>query len=107
MKEKNLPDLCADRIDYSLRSAMAFREIQSAQYFIEHLSVQNDQWIFIDLDSAEKFAELFLHINTEYYSGIFSAVMFRTVGDYLRHAIQKKYISKTDLYTTDKQVLQK
>ena len=36
-----------------------------------------------------------------------SAVMFRTVGDYLKHALNKNYISENDLYTTDKLVLSK
>lgn len=33
--------------------------------------------------------------------------MFRTVGDYLRYALSKGYISEVDLYTTDKIVLEK
>lgn len=33
--------------------------------------------------------------------------MFRTVGDYLRYALSKNYIFETDLYTTDKIVLEK
>ncbi len=48
-----------------------------------------------------------MKLNTNYYSGIQSAVMFRTVGDYLRYALSKEYISETDLYTTDKIVLSK
>jgi len=33
--------------------------------------------------------------------------MLRTVGDYLRYALSKKYITEIDLYTTDKIVLKK
>jgi len=33
--------------------------------------------------------------------------MFRTVGDCLRYALQKRYISEDDLYTTDKVVIEK
>ena len=57
--------------------------------------------------SQEKYAKLFLKLNTDYYAGLPSAVMFRTVGDYLRYALSKDYISETDLYTTDKIVLRK
>lgn len=105
LKETSLPDLCSDRIDYSLRTATVFREIENGKYFIDNLFTQNGKWIFKDLESAEKFAELFLKLNTDYYSGLPSAVMFRTVGDYLRYALTKKYISAADLYTTDKIVL--
>ncbi|MEA3293232.1 MAG: HD domain-containing protein [Patescibacteria group bacterium] len=107
LEEKDLPDLCADRIDYSLRTATVFKEIENGKYFIDNLLAENGKWIFKDFESAEKYAKLFLKLNTDYYAGLPSAVMFRTVGDYLRYALSKNYISETDLYATDKFVLEK
>ncbi len=109
LKEKDLPDLCADRIDYSLRAAVIFGELndEDKKYLLDNLTVENNNWVFKNFESAEKYAELFLKLNTVYYSGFPSAVMFRTVGDYLRYALQKGYISENDLYTTDKIVLEK
>ena len=107
LKEKDSPDLCADRIDYSLRTALVFKEINSAEYFLENLTAENGRWIFKNFESAEKYAELFLKINTNYYAGLPSAVMFRTVGDYLRYALLKGYILENDFYATDKIVLSK
>ncbi|MBI2263045.1 HD domain-containing protein [Candidatus Berkelbacteria bacterium] len=34
LKEKDLPDLCADRIDYSLRTATSFKEIENGKYLL-------------------------------------------------------------------------
>lgn len=107
LKEKDLPDLCADRIDYSLRTACLFGEIEDAKYFLDNLTVENGRWIFKDFENAKKYAELFLRLNTLYYAGLPSAVMFRTVGDYLRYALSKRYLTENDLYTTDKMVLSK
>jgi hypothetical protein len=107
LKEKILPDLCADRIDYSLRTAIIFKEIKNGNFFINNLTAKNGKWIFKNFESAKKYAELFLKLNTDYYAGMLSAVMFRTVGDYLRYTLSKQYISETDLYTTDKIVLSK
>src|SRR3989344_2921489 len=107
LKEKDLPDLCADRIDYSLRNAVVFGEIENGKYFIDNLTTKDGKWILKKFESAKKYAELFLKLNTDYYSGLPSAVMFKTVGDYLRYALSKNYISETDLYTTDKIVLGK
>lgn len=107
LKENDLPDLCADRIDYSLRTATVFGVIENGEYFIDNLLAENGKWIFKNFEGAEKYAELFLKLNTDYYAGLLSAVMFRTVGDYLRYALSKNYISETDLYTTDKIVLKK
>lgn len=107
LKEKNLPDLCADRIDYSLRTACIFKEIENANYFLNNLTSENGQWVFKNFESAKKYAELFKKLNIKYYAGIESAVMFRTVGDCLRHALSKNYIIEADLYTTDQAVLLK
>lgn len=107
--EKTLPDLCADRIDYSLRSGTVLKEIdrETLNYFLDHLSVENNHWIFNDFESAKKYAELFFKLNTFYFAGIWSAVMFRTVGDTLRYALNQGYLSEDDLYTTDEEVLEK
>ena len=107
LKENDLPDLCSDRIDYSLRTAVVFKEIKNGKFFTDNLAAKNGKWIFKDFESAKKYAELFLILNTKYYSGIPSAVMFLTVGNYLRYALSKEYIFETDLYTTDKIVLSK
>ncbi len=109
LKEKNLPDICADRIDYSLRTAVIFKELKQkdAQEILDNLIVENNNWVFKNIEFARKYAELFLKLNTKYYAGILSAVMFRTVGDYLRYALAKDYIEQSDLYSTDKQVLSK
>ncbi len=109
LKEKSLPGLCADRIDYSLRTAVIFGELneQDKNYLLKNLITESNNWVFKNYDSAKKYAELFLKLNTIYYSGLPSAVMFRAVGDYLRYALQKSYISENDLYTTDKAVVEK
>lgn len=109
LKEKDLPDLCADRIDYSLRTAIVFGNItkKDAEKILGSLTTKNGGWIFENFEIAKSYAELFRKLNTEYYSGLPSAVMFHTVGEYLRHALQKKFITEQDLYGTDAEVLDK
>jgi len=109
LKEKNLPDLCADRIDYSLKTASIFGEQNNRDkdYILDNLIVENNNWLFKDLKSAKKYAELFLKLNTVYYSGLSSAIMFKAVGDCIKHALEKKYITENDLYKTDDVVLEK
>lgn len=109
LKENNLPDLCADRIDYCLRIMFIFGELnnEDRNYLLESLTTENNNWVFKNFESTKKFAELFLKLNIVYLSGLSSAIMFRAVGDYLKYALQKGYISEKDIYTTDKIVLQK
>ncbi|MDD2731686.1 MAG: hypothetical protein PHI53_00630 [Candidatus Pacebacteria bacterium] len=40
-------------------------------------------------EDKQTIAKLFLKLNADYYAGLSSAVMFRTVGDYLRYALSK------------------
>lgn len=107
--ERKLPDLCADRIDYSLRTATHFQDAtgEEIKYFLDSLAIKNNQWVFNDLKSAKKYARLFFNLNKNYYAGLSSAIMFRTVGDAMKYAIEKKYISKDDLWTTEDEVLEK
>jgi len=109
LKEKLLPDLCADRIDYSLREAVIFNEISSAEArnILNNLTVKNNRWVFNNFKTAKKFAQLFYKLNKIYFCGLPTAIMFRTVGDCLKYALQKKYIRFDDLYTTDKIVIAK
>jgi hypothetical protein len=109
LKERELPDLCADRLDYSLRTALIFGEAgrQTINSFLENLLVQENQWVFRNPITARQYAELFFVLNRDYYAGFASAVMFNAVGNYLKHALRKGYIYEEDLFTTDQEVLAK
>lgn len=107
--EKPVPNLCADRLDYSLRTAIIFQEIneKTLNYLINNLITKDNQWVFRDQKSAKKYAELFLKMNRGYYAGLASAKMFRTVGDLIKYGLQKGYLNFDDLYTIDEKVLRK
>jgi HD superfamily phosphohydrolase len=107
LKENDLPDLCADRIDYALRTGLVFGRISSPNYFLDDLSVIKNKWVFKSFESARDFAKLFFHLNSKYFSALVSAVMLRSVGDYIGHALKNGYIDESDLYATDSEVLEK
>ncbi|MCX6794625.1 MAG: HD domain-containing protein [Candidatus Falkowbacteria bacterium] len=107
LKETELPDLCADRLDYSLRAAIIYNLIKDGKYFLDSLTAENGRWIFKDFTSAQKYAELFLKLNNDYYADLSAAAMLRSVGEYLRYALAREYITESDLYTTDQEVLKK
>lgn len=109
LKEKELPDLCADRIDYSLKTAVTFEKLNQKElnYLLDDLTVENNNWVFKNFGGAKKYADLFLKLNNKYYAGFPSAVMLRIVGDCLRYALQQGYVLENDLYTTDEMVIAK
>lgn len=109
LKENSLPDICADRIDYALRTACSYQKmtVEEAGYYLKNLLVKEKSWYFNSFEAAKRFAGLFEELNKIYFAGLPSAIMHRTVGDYLKRALQQKYITKQDLYMTDQEVLDK
>jgi len=109
LKENELPDICADRIDYSLRGFLVFkiapREV--VDYFLRHLKAENGKWFFNDSQSAERYANLFKELNTSCYCAPKTAHMFRTTAEYIKRGLDYGYINDEDLYTTDTEVLNK
>jgi len=109
LKEKQLPDLCADRIDYFLRELRVTNKATQEEIdeFIENFIIIDNLWVFKDRNLAKKYAYLFLEINNWFWSGLESAVMFKTSGDLLKYALAKKVLIKDDLFTIDEDVLSK
>jgi hypothetical protein len=74
---------------------------------LHRLHTDGTTWFFDTFESAKVYASLFSYLNTRYWSGMESALMFRTVGDCLRYAKEQGYVSSKDLYATDDEVLEK
>jgi len=109
LKENHLPDLCADRMDYSLREAIIFNEIGESDIkeFFNNLTVIENQWVFKTFETAQNYAKLFSVLNNNYWCSLKNSVMFLTVKEYLQHGLRKKYITRQDLFSTDEEVLEK
>jgi|SRR3989344_4471005 len=109
LKERELPDLCADRIDYFLREAKNLKKAvqKEVDEFIGNLTTVDNFWVFKDKDIARKYAYLFLDINNFFWSGLETGVMFKTMGELIKYAIDKNIITWDDLFTTDKEVWNK
>jgi len=109
LREKLLPDLCADRIDYALRTAVSSNKWdgERVQSTLSRLQVEENQWIFSDLEAAREYGQLFAEMNTNYYTHFLSVVMHYAVTECLRYCLEQSYIRYDDLYTTDAEVLDK
>lgn len=109
LKERELPDLCADRIDYFLRDGLAFKKVSKSEIreFLNDLTVKENYWVFINKDMAIKYAYLYLEVNNVCWSGLETGVMFKTMGELIKYAIKKGVLNRKDLFTTDKEVWEK
>lgn len=107
--ETELPDLCADRIDYILRGALhyGYRDEAWVRAMLDALEAKDGHWIFRVEAAAHSFAETFATINAEVYAGPTSALMFRSVGDCLKEALKRGVITPDDLFGDDLSVVAK
>jgi len=108
--EQPSPALCADRIDYFLRTfpLMYPKKVAGArcQYVLSHLIVSEGVFAFDDVKAASWFAQLFNWTDARFWSSEVSAVMFGYGGLLFRKALQKGLLTLEDFYMlSDKQII--
>ena len=108
--EQSLPDICADRLEYSLTDFVAFldMDISEVKEIIGHIKVNpKNKWYFDDAEVGYEYAKLFKDLNDRYFSGLLSANMFKSIKDFVKYALEKEYIDEKDLETEDQYVIDK
>ncbi|VVB69993.1 Uncharacterised protein [uncultured archaeon] len=105
--EQPIPDLCADRIDYSLREITCDGENEKAKRIFQNLTTYNNIFCFKNVETAKEFGITFLKLQEEHWGGFQARIRYEFLGKALKKAIEKKIITKEDLYTDDETVLNK
>ncbi|MFA6410324.1 MAG: HD domain-containing protein [Candidatus Buchananbacteria bacterium] len=106
--EKYLPDLCADRIDYTLQDPVTNRLIKyQAKKLIKNLIVFRDEFVFVDKKSAQNFSYLYLKLNQKVWCNPMQSSLYYILAEAIKIGLDKNIISKKDLFTTDEIVTKK
>ncbi len=106
--ETKLPDICADRIDYTLQDPVGQRlSKDKSKDFLKNLITYKNKFVFKNKIWAKKFARLYLLINRKLWCNPLQSALYQILGDTLKLALDKKIISKKDLFTTDKLITEK
>ncbi len=106
--EQDIPNLCADRIEYNLRGALIEKlftaeDIKTIQ---NDLFFKIDTWYFSTKKSAQHFAHIALHLPQEVYATPANCLIYYWAAQAIRLALQKKLISTEDIhFSTDKKTL--
>lgn len=108
LAERDLPALCADRIDYTLQDPLG-RNISKAnpKSILKSLTTKDKQFVFKDKKGAEEFSFLSLALNKNLWCSPLEVALYEIMADILTIALNKKIITKKDLFTTDKLVMKK
>lgn len=113
--EQNLPNLCADRIEYTLyeyainlglsNKAQVYEKIE---YLLSHLYFKDDIWFFDNLDAARVYAMLPLEFTKERWASVCGMYTYTMAARMLRRAIEIKLIDYDTIhFGTDDDVWKK
>jgi len=107
--EAPLPDICADRLQYTLADAVTIGRISSDQAFnmIGDIKVKNNQFIFNSLNKAKEFAELSLWMCQNFWHASWGAYSFSLMSEILKKALAADILAENDLFLDDETVYER
>jgi len=107
--EREIPDLCADRMDYFIRDSFT-TELIDAKKAIEYLNALtlfNNEIVIKNQALAKEIAENFMKMNLNFWGNSFIAATLNIGADALKIALKNNIITEKDFFLTDKELTQK
>ncbi|MFB6215620.1 MAG: HD domain-containing protein, partial [Candidatus Aenigmatarchaeota archaeon] len=105
--ERDIPEVCADRVDYSLRELERWGESQTVDRCLEGLEKYRERLVFNNRKTAKEFAKNFLKLQTEHWGGAEGVLRFHLLGQALKKAMDKGFIQMDDFYEDDEYIINK
>jgi len=105
--EQSAPQLCADRIDYTLRSALNEKIIDSARPFLSALAVRDNRIVFTSREPAEQFWNVYADRQDNHWGSSHHVAKYELLARAIKAGLDDRLLAMDDLYQTDKHVLEK
>jgi len=107
--ERNIPDLCADRIDYTLRAMARGKQIPNdkIKQYLENLVVVDNEIFFNEINIGRNFAEDYLNTGENNWSHPVEVATFQLMANALKIAFEKGILSEIDMFGDDNSVYNK
>ncbi|TSB45548.1 HD domain-containing protein [Alkalicoccobacillus porphyridii] len=107
--EQPAPDLCADRIDSTLRDMYRYGQItlDEVEYFLGHLVLHEGTLHLNHLGAAEWFSETYYKEVIDFFMDPLNVYGYDRLSKLLTYALAEGYLTPPDLLMEDEQVLQK
>ena len=99
--EREIPDLCADRIDYALRDLNGFYTNGKLDNFIRSLVNINNEFVFSDFETAKEFAFNFINLDEKIWANIIEVTYFQIAADAIKIALENNILKEEDLFKQD------
>jgi HD superfamily phosphohydrolase len=104
--ERDIPDICCDRLDYCLRDSQCcgFIDKEQAEKILDSLVVHEGEIVCKDQESAVLLAKLFLKTSKKLWSNHMQSGSFLLLAEAMKLALKTDIIKEQDFYTTDKEM---
>lgn len=105
--EKKAPDLCADRIDYTLRDMFSDEKISKEEInrFIKSLMIFNGEIVINSLDEGIWFTELYYKEVIDYFRNPLKIYASDRLSKAIKLAIDNEEINLKDIMKTDNEII--
>jgi hypothetical protein len=100
LMERKIPQLCADRIDYTLRDCHYSLGCDAGS-FLDHLTVSVGHIAFDSYEMALKFGETYMRCQKELWGSQGNAVRYYIIGRMMKEAVESGVVSRKDLHLTE------
>ncbi len=105
--ERPSPDLCADRVDYTLRDLVAHGAKTISDELLSHLTVFNSSIVFDSLPSAHTFAEEYLALQFHNWGDDRNNAMFHVFSIVLKTALEEGILERKDFLLNEEYIINK
>jgi hypothetical protein len=108
--EQSLPDICADRLEYNLHTAILYDKLSETETneILQHVKFEGEHWYFTDIGSAIRFSSLPLDFNQTIWGVPWNMVLYDYFVDLLKKAIDINVIALDDFKNgLDSQIMEK
>ena len=107
--ERDLPNLCADRVDYFLRDSLCIGVCTKEEIntILECLIVHNTEIVFTDAMVAEFMARKFMEMAPVFWNTPLQSGSYQLMAEIIKEGLRKRIITADDFFLMDNQLLEK
>ncbi|GEL78021.1 HD domain-containing protein [Tenuibacillus multivorans] len=107
--EQPSPDLCADRVDYTLRDMYHYEKIskEDVDRFLDSLAIVDGKICLNNLTHAEWFVETYHKEVIDFFMDPLNIFGYDRLAGAIKHALERDILILDDLFEEDEDVIQK
>ncbi len=105
--ENEIPDLCADRVDYALREFNNWSNPSIVPVCLDGLMAHNNETVYRDTTSALDFATNFLRHQMEHWGAQEAIRRYHLFSHALKRALDIGIVSEWDFYKDEESIIKK